>query len=86
MGMVRRHYELLRPGEICYGGGYYEFDYLSHRLLLSGISTDFGAPAWERLSAIKVSAYYRGLAIVYSSYDDCMDVFPVSDNLDIIYV
>lgn len=86
LGMVARHRELLKPGEICYGGGYYELDYISHRLLLSGLSTDFGEPAWERLQAIRISAYYRGLTILYSSWDNWAEPFPVSEKLDIIYI
>ena len=34
LGMVNRHYELLKADEHCYGGGYYEFDYLSNRSLI----------------------------------------------------
>lgn len=42
LGRVNLHKELLLPGEYCLGGGFYEFDYVGGRLLLSGKSYDFG--------------------------------------------
>lgn len=47
MGIAVLHRDLLQPGEMCYGGGYYQFDYVSNRLLLTGESTDFGVPRWD---------------------------------------
>lgn len=86
LGMVNRHFELLKPGEKCLGGGYYELDYLSHRMLLSGVSTDFGAPEWMCIEKLKVSAYYQGLSIVYVAWESYEDDFAVSDELEIEYV
>ncbi len=65
LGMVHLHKDLLQPGEACWGGGYYEFDYLTNRLLLSGRSYDFGRPQWERFATLKVPEVYRGLLLVY---------------------
>ncbi len=65
MGMVDMHKDLLLQGEYCYGGGYYEFDFIGNRLLLSGKSYDFGEPKWNWLDSLKVPLSYRGLAIVY---------------------
>lgn len=86
LGMVNRHRELLKPGEACLGGGYYQLDYISHRMLLSGMSTDYGEPEWEVIDTLKVSAYYRGLNIVYSSWENWKDAFPVSEKMEILYV
>ena len=69
LGRVTLHRQLLQPGESCYGGGYYEFDYASNRLILSGRSTDFGSPQWERFDSIVVPAAYRGLSIVCRTSD-----------------
>lgn len=85
LGMVNRHYELLHPGEHCYGGGYYEFDYLSNRLLLSGLSTDFGKPRWERFSAIHVSANYQGLRILYSTWRNWDSALNISQAWEVNY-
>lgn len=34
LGDVNMHKDLLRPGDTCVGGGYYELDYVNGRLLL----------------------------------------------------
>ena len=47
LGNVKRHCELLKAGESCIGGGYYSLDYITHRLLLCGASSEYGEPAWE---------------------------------------
>ena len=85
MGMVSRHCLLLKPGEVCCGGGFYELDYITHRLLLSGASSEYGEPEWENFESITLSAYYRGLDIVYTSWDSWKDEFHVSDRLEIVY-
>ena len=85
LGMVKRHLELLRGCDRCIGGGYYELDTLSHRLLLSGASSEYGEPAWEKVDSLKVSAYYQGFEIVYSSWDSWKEEFPVSERIEIIY-
>ena len=33
LGQVHMHKDLLQTDESCYGGGFYEFDYVSNRLL-----------------------------------------------------
>ena len=85
MGTVKRHCELLKPGESCIGGGYYELDYMTRRLLLSGASSEYGEPAWELVDTLKVSAFYQGLEIVYTSWDSWKEEIPVSDRMEIIY-
>ena len=85
LGMVSRHCELLKPGDTCLGGGFYEADYITHRLLLSGASSEYGEPAWEEIEQLIVSAYYRGLDIVYTSWDSWKEEFHVSEKLEIIY-
>lgn len=68
-GDVRLHKNLLEPDEHCIGGGFYEFDFVSSRLLLSGSSYDFGTPQWNRLDTLKVPAAFRGLTIEYEGDD-----------------
>ncbi len=85
LGNVKRHCELLKAGESCIGGGYYSLDYITHRLLLSGASSEYGEPAWELIERLKVSSFYKGLEIVYSSWDRWKEEFPVSDRMEIIY-
>lgn len=85
LGQVRLHKNLLQEGESCYGGGFYEFDYVSNRLLLSGQSYDFGKPRWNWVDVLKVPAAYRNLRIVYR-YDDVTPDFCVSDEMQIEYI
>ena len=85
LGMVNRHYELLKPGEQCYGGGYYEFDYLSNRLLLSGFSTDFGKPRWEKFRTISLSEGYKGLRILYHTWRDWERAENISQEWEVNY-
>lgn len=85
LGMVKRHLELLKAGESCIGGGYYKIDTLSHRLLLNGASSEYGEPKWEKVDCIKISAYYQGLEISYSSWEEWQEEFPVSEKFDITY-
>lgn len=77
LGMVNMHKDLLLSGEECLGGGYYEFDYVSSRLLLSGRSYDFGRPQWRWLDRLRIPAAYSGLRILYSSdraWDNALDI------------
>lgn len=85
LGEVKRHYDLLRPGEHCLGGGFYKLDYLSRRLLLNGESSEFGEPAWERVDCIRLSAYYRGLELIYTSWDSWREPIAISDILEVVY-
>lgn len=83
LGMVNQHRDLLRRSDVCIGGGYYEFDYVSNRMLLSRSSYDFGKPKWARLQKLIVPAVYRGMSIVYR-YDDGEELL-VTDTLVIEY-
>ena len=69
LGMVNMHKDLLLPGDYCFGGGYYQFDYVSNRLILDRRSYDYGKPKWHRLDTLKMPSAYQGLQIVYI-YDD----------------
>lgn len=86
MGMVELHKDLLQPGEMCYGGGYYEFDFVGNRLILTGRSYDFGEPKWNWFDTLKVPSAYRGLRIVNVPNRSWEDDFVVSDELKIEYV
>lgn len=83
LGMVHQHKDLLQPGDICYGGGFYEFDYISNSILLHGSSYDYGHPKWNDIPALHVPDTYKGLNIVYSYYDG--EKFIVRDHLNIDY-
>ncbi len=86
LGMVHQHKNLLRPGERCYGGGYYEFDYLANQLILTGTSYDFGRPKWERFATLYVPADYRGLRIIYRTRSNGEGDFIVNNEIKIEYV
>jgi hypothetical protein len=64
-GNVRMHKDLLEDRDQCIGGGFYEFDYVSNRLLLSGKSYDFGTPQWDYIDSLKMPEVFRGLTILY---------------------
>ncbi len=84
--MVHLHKDLLQGREQCWGGGYYEMDFVGNRLVLSGESYDFGPPRWDWLQTLKVPAGYRGLRLVYLSGNSYEDDVVVSDMLHIEYV
>lgn len=86
LGVVDRHYQLLLPGERCVGGGLYEFDYVSNRLLLSWLSTDYGEPRWDRIERLRVPMEYRGMQIVYELMRNWEKGFCVTSELEIEYV
>ena len=85
LGMVNQHKDLLKPGEQCIGGGYYQFDWTSCRLLLDRASYDFGRPRWHLLDTLKVPAAYRGLTIIYTYDDGFHEDFNASAELQIEY-
>ena len=73
LGMVNQHKDLLIGNDSCIGGGYYQFDWTSNRLILDRASYDFGRPRWHLLETLKVPVQYRGLRIVYIYDDDHED-------------
>lgn len=85
MGMVKRHEDLLIGNDVCIGGGYYQFDWTSNRLILDRKSYDFGRPRWHLLEMLKVPEQLRGLRIIYTYDDDFHEDFIVSDELIIEY-
>ena len=71
LGMVTLHRDLLMPHEDCLGGGFYEYDYASNILRLSGKSFDYGPPRWNKVSTLLVPEAYRGIPIIYrDSWDE----------------
>jgi len=68
-GDVTMHRDLLEAGETCLGGGFYAFDYVSSRLLLTGRSYDYGKPRWNRIDVLKMPAPFAGLSILYEGID-----------------
>lgn len=85
LGMVGQHKELLQAGDQCIGGGYYQFDFVSNRIVLDRESWDFGRPKWHLVDVLRVPSVYRGLRIVYRYDDGFHDDFNVSDELKIEY-
>ena len=72
---VTLHRELLLENEQCLGGGFYEFDYATGRLLLSGKSFDYGPPRWGRIDKLMVPENLRGVSIIYrDSWDEELDI------------
>lgn len=64
-GNVNLHHELLQKGEQCLGGGFYEFDYASAKMRLSGKSYDYGRPMWQFVAQLIVPESLQGLDIDY---------------------
>ncbi len=85
LGMVNQHKDLLIGDDQCIGGGYYQFDWVSNRIVLDRASYDFGRPRWHLLDTLKVPIQYRGLRIVYIYNDDYHEDYIVSDELKIEY-
>jgi hypothetical protein len=78
-GMVSKYKDLLIEDDQSIGGGYYQFDWSSSRLLLDRASYDFGRPSWHLLDTLNVPEAYRGLRIVYVYNDDFHEDYNVSD-------
>lgn len=86
LGMVHLHKDLLQGNEQCYGGGFYEFDYITNRLLLHGRSYDYGVPRWDWISVLRVPLAYKNFKIVYQTKNiDTKDLI-LNDYLCIEYV
>lgn len=65
LGMVTLHRDLLMPHEQCIGGGFYEYDYVGNRLLLSGKSFDYGPPRWSKIDILRIPEAFRDVSIIY---------------------
>ena len=85
LGMVGQHKELLRLGDLCIGGGYYYFDYVSNQIILDRESYDFGKPKWHLLETLKVPSSYKSMRLVYKYDDYLQEDFNVSEELRIEY-
>ena len=85
LGMVHMHSDLLKPGDQCIGGGYYQFDYASNRIILDRSSYDFGKPKWHLLDTLKVPSVYKGLKLVYKYDDNFHDDLNVGEEIKIEY-
>lgn len=64
-GDVNMHKDLLSSGEICIGGGMYDFDYVHGKMLLYGKSYDFGRVKWTYVQSLLLPSSLRGLSIFY---------------------
>lgn len=70
IGSVRMHKDLLQPDDTCIGGGFWEVDPISMRLLLSGKSYDYGKPKWNFLSSENSQACLNGHGIKENYQND----------------
>lgn len=86
IGMVHLHSELMQPGDSCIGGGFFDVDYISNRLILYRYSHDYGVPRWHLVDTLFVPADYRGYRIVYVYDDGYHEDFKVSEKLKIEYL
>lgn len=82
---VQMHKDLLLPNDTCIGGGFWEIDPISMRLLLSGKSYDYGKPKWNFVTdKLYVPKDYEGLRIEYNG-DSFVDYVNVSEQFEISY-
>lgn len=65
LGMVTLHKHLLERGEYCRGGGYWNINYLSRQVELSGASSDYGPPQWHNVGQIVLPPGYEGFNWVW---------------------
>lgn len=65
LDIVYLHRDLLMPHEDCLGGGFYEYDYVENKLMLSGKSFDYGYPQWSKIDVLKVPEAFKGVPIIY---------------------
>ena len=86
LGMVNLHKHLIEQGDHCLGGGFYQFDYASSRILLEGESYDYGPPLWDMIDVLKVPSVYRGMQIVYQYRYESQDDLVVTDEKEIVYI
>ena len=86
LGMVNLHKHLLKRSGYCLGGGFYQFDYASNRILLDGESYDFGPPLWDMTDVLKAPAEYRGMQIVYQYHDEDEEDLVLTNTKEIVYV
>ena len=86
LGMVNLHKHLLKISDYYLGGGFYQFDYASNRILLDGESYDFGPPLWDMIDVLKVPSIYRGMQIVYQYHDENLEDLILTDTKEIVYV
>ncbi len=83
LGAVTLHRDLLMAHEQCWGGGFYEFDYVTNQLLLSGKSFDFGPPQWSKISVLQMPESLRGISVIYR--DRWGDEFNLNTRFTIKY-
>ena len=74
IGQVRMHKDLLQPHDTCVGGGFWEIDYASMRLLLSGKSFDYGKPKWPLVTGKLIE--YTGSSL--ADYHNLSQEFEIS--------
>ena len=66
LGMVNQHKDLLKPGDQCIGGGYYQFDWTS--MMMISMMTSASVKNWKLnimsdMGGVKPFSYGHGVAI-----------------------
>lgn len=85
IGNVQMHKDLLLPNDTCIGGGFWEVDPISMKLLLSGKSYDYGKPKWNFVTGkLYVPKDYAGLQIEYDG-DSFVDYMNLSSAFEVAY-
>ena len=85
IGSVQMHKDLLVPNDTCIGGGFWEIDPISMKLLLSGKSYVYGKPKWNFVTGkLYDPKDYEGLRIEYNG-DSFVDYVNVSEQFEISY-
>ena len=69
------HYELGATKENCFGGGIFVIPESNEKLVLMGLSVDFGVPKWYEIkmkkNKIHISEDFANMKIIWhSGYDD----------------
>ena len=80
IGMVHLHSELVQPDDQPIGGGFFDVDYISNRLILYRQSHDYGVPRWHLVEKVYVPSDYRGYYIKYIYDDGWHEDYNVSDK------
>lgn len=90
MGDVRMHRDLLRPGDVCLGGGFYRFDYVNKLVVLDRESYDYGRPQWSKIASqgvrLKVSREYEGFGFVWQQGNQHVESVDLAEWLGIDWV
>jgi len=66
LGMVTLHRHLMLRDDICLGGGYWKINHFAQQVELSGESSDYGRPQWNRINQVILPKDYEGYTWVWT--------------------